>query len=237
MSATLPVLTRPTLSDNCYQALKDSIINLDLAPGSLIDENDIAGQFGISKTPVREALARLVGERFVIMGVDRKPLVADLSIEMIRDVYAVRLMLEPASLRTVAPRLTDNMIQALAEMVRTAQAALAAEDTATFIVTNEAFHKSLIQHSGNRCLIDLTRGLFDQADRIRAAIHRVEQQAMYRSLTARGLEHHRQIVAALQARDAAAAAAMMTADIQLFLDAVNTSEMQEAFASLGAARQ
>jgi len=193
-------------------------------------------QFGISKTPVREALARLTGERFVVLGIDRKPIVADLSIEMIREVYAIRLMLEPASLHRVSPRLTEDDLQKLGAMVQTAQSALASEDTATFVATNGEFHVSLIGLSGNRCLINLTRGLFDQADRIRMAIHRVEQQAAYDSLCAEGLEHHRQIVAALTAYDADRAAAMMIADIQLFLDAANTTEMQQAFTLLRASR-
>ena len=65
------------------------------------------------KTPVREALARLSGEGFVIGATNRRTLVAPLSAETTREVYSIRLMLEPASLRTVAAQLSADDLDRL----------------------------------------------------------------------------------------------------------------------------
>ncbi len=229
MVTALPLLAKSTLARDCYEALKRAIINLDLAPGAPIDEGQVAAQLGISKTPVREAIARLVGEGFCVLGMERKATVAEISIERVREIYDVRLMLEPASIRQITPFLTDEDVSGLARSVQRSQEALDRADASAFVAANETFHAALIQHSGNRYLIALSRGLFDHADRIRVAIHRTEQRAAYYALSTQGLENHRRIVAALASRDADNASAAMAADIRLFLERVDTAEMQEAF--------
>ncbi len=229
MVTALPLLTKSTLARDCYQVLKRAIVNLDLAPGAPIDEGQIAAQLGISKTPVREALARLIGEGFCVLGLERKPMVSEISIEGVRELYHVRLMFEPASVHQITPHISNEDIATLARMIEASQEALDRDDGAAFVGANETFHSALIGHSGNRYLIGISSGIFEQANRISVAIYRAEQHLAYFALSVQGLENHRHILDAIRARDADRASAAMSADIGLFLQKFDTEEMREAF--------
>ncbi len=232
MSTTFRPLAYSTLASDCYVRIKEAILNLELAPDAPIDEGQTAAELGISKTPVREALARLIGEGFVISGTSRRSFVASLSLQHIREIYQVRIMLETASIREITPRLTEEVLAGLARGVADAETALTREDLGGFLQANRPFHTSLIECSENRYLISLARGLFDHARRVNAAIFRVEQRSAQHSLSAQGLAVHRSILDALAARDADRAADLIRHDIQLSLDAISTPEMQKAFAAL-----
>lgn len=232
MSATFRPLIYSTLATDCYARIKRAIMDLDLAPGAPIDEGQTAIQLGISKTPVREALARLTGEGFVVPGTGRRSYVADLSLEHIHEIYQVRIMLETASLREITPPITDDVLARLAQCIAAGEQALAQEDLNAFLEANRPFHTLLIEASGNRFLIALARGLFDHAHRVNAAIFRAEQRIGRHQLSTQGLSMHREILQALVAREADHAAALLRADIQLSLDTISTPGMQEIFAAL-----
>lgn len=232
MSTTFRPLVYSTLASDCYTRIKRAILDLDLAPGAPIDEGQTAAQLGISKTPVREALARLIGEGFVVSGTGRRSYIAELSLERIQEIYHVRIMLETSSLREVTPRLTDDVVASLAHCITEAEQALAQEDLSGFLEANRPFHTSLIECSKNRYLISLARGLFDHARRVNAAIFRAEQRIGRHTLSTQGLSLHQEILHALAARDADGAAELLREDIQLSLDTISTPEMQEIFAAL-----
>lgn len=233
MAATLQPLNYTTRTDDCYGVIKAGILRLDLTPGSTLDEIDLATQLGVSKTPVREALARLAGEGFVIAPPGRKGRVADLSPELITEVYQVRMLLEAGALRDLTPNLTDPDLKRLQEFVNQTAATLDRDDLPGFVATSEGFHMLLIERTGNHYLAGVARRLFDQADRVRAAIYRTEQRSSHHALTRRGIQNHQAILDALVDRDAERASALLRADIQMFLDAATTPEMQDAFRQIG----
>lgn len=233
MSFGLPRLVASTLSHDCYRSLKEAILNLDLEPGTPLVEATIAAQFGISKTPVREALAQLAGEGLVVTRPGRKSYVAGLSSESVREIYQVRLMLEPSVIRHVTPRLTDDDLAYLGELIERAAASLERDDRNEFATVSKRFHTFLIEQSKNRCLINIASGLLDQAGRMRVAIYKTERAAAHHELSIRGVDNHRRILDALIARDADRAAAMMAADLQMFLDHYESPVTQAALARLG----
>lgn len=230
---TLGRLTYQTRTDDCYDLLKAGILRLDLAPGSTVDELDLAAQLGVSKTPIREAVARLSGEGLIVAMPGRKSHVAGLAVETISEVYRVRMLLESSSLRDLTPFLTSSDLRELQELIHRSTEALERDDLPGFVAANEGFHELLIQRTGNHCLMAIAKRLFEQADRVRAAIFRTEQQEAQHDLSRRGLQSHQAIHDALSQRNADRAADLMRADIQMFLDAVTTPEMQEAFRRLG----
>lgn len=237
MIATFAPVNHRTRADDCYDQLKTSILRLDLAPGAMLDEVEIAAQIGVSKTPVREALARLAGEGFVVLPPGRRSQVADLTIETISEIYRVRMLLESASLRELTPHLTDTDFAELQQLVDRTAETLDRDELSGFVAASEGFHLLLIGRTGNRCLEVIARRLFDQADRVRAAIFRAEQQATQHTLSRRGVQNHQAVLDALVAGDADRAAALMRADIAMFLDAASTPEMQAAFRRLGQSKQ
>ena len=232
MFEQLTKLTVSTLADDCYRVLRSAIINLSLLPSTPLDEGQIATQLGTSKTPVREALARLNGEGFVTVLPNRRTLVAPLSPKTTREVYSVRLLLEPASLLTVAPSITEGDLSDLERSIAEVASSLTHDDVQGFVTGSENFHSLLIAKTQNRLLMDMVQRLFDHADRVRAAIYRSEQLNARHALTLPGLENHRKIVTALRDGDSELAAKTMAIDIQLFLDATNSEAWQSAFARL-----
>ena len=225
-------LTASTLADDCYTSLKTAILNLTFLPNTPLDEGQLAAQLGTSKTPVREALARLSGEGFVVGSTNRRTLVAPLSSETTREVYSIRLMLEPASLRTVATHFTEPDLIELQHTIDQVEASLTHDDVQGFVLSSEGFHSILIAKTSNRLLMTMAQRLFDHANRVRAAIYRSEQRAAHHDLTLPGLENHRRIVRALREGDAELAATTLEADIRLFLDATSSASWQAAFARL-----
>lgn len=225
-------LTPSTLNKDCYRVLKEAILNLDLVPGTQITESAIAAQLGISKTPVREALARLASEGFVVSGPGRRSFIAGLSVDALREIYQVRAILETASVRQVTPILTDSDLAELESAIKRAFQGLEREDLSAFLDANEHFHTHLINCSRNQCLIDIAMRLFDHVRRVRSALYCSEQMVHDHDLSRKGIENHQRILAALIKRDDERAAREMAIDVQTFVDLMDTPTVQEALLAL-----
>jgi DNA-binding GntR family transcriptional regulator len=221
-------LVPSSLTTDAYRALKDAILNLELAPGTVLVEQQLATTLGISKTPVREALARLMAEGFVEAEPGRKVRVVGLSATTVRDLYHVRLLLEPAAISEVAERVTDENVRRLDRLVDEAKKSLESGEAITFVAANEQFHSYLIELTGNQYLVATFRRIFDHVHRVRAAIHQTEHEARQYDFALQGIVNHRHIVDALRERDPAAACEAMRTDIQLFLDMAAIPDFQDA---------
>lgn len=225
-------LSPSTLNGDCYRVLKEAILDLTLAPGTPIVENAIAAQLGTSKTPVREALARLASEGFVVTDRSRRSYIAGLSINAVREIYAVRAMLESASIRQVAGQITDDDLVEIEASVHRALGALDLEDLRAFLDANDTFHTHLIACSRNGYLIGLADRIFDQVQRVRSALYRAEPSVDRHAISRRGIENHIQILGALKARDPDRSAALMAADVQTFVSQMDTPTIQVALSAL-----
>lgn len=225
-------LSPSTLNGDCYRVLKAAILDLTLGPGTPIVENTVAVQLGTSKTPVREALARLTSEGLIVTDRSRRSYVAGLSIDSVREIYAVRAMLESASVRRVALHVTDaNLVEIEASINRASQA-LDDEDLGAFLDANDAFHMHLITCSHNRYLIGMAERIFDQVRRVRAALYRAEPSVDRHAFSRRGIENHRAILRALTARDPDRSAELMAVDVEMFVDLMDTPTVQDALLRL-----
>lgn len=233
MERTLAKLTPNTLTDSCYRVLKEAILNLDIEPGAPLIEHQIASQLGISKTPVREALAKLSSEGFVTGTAARKTFVAGLSSKMIRDIYAVRLLLEPENVREVTSRVTDDDIVQLQRLADRSKAAFRAGATQDYLHGNREFHRFLISLAENQLLLTTYDGIYDHAYRVRAAIYRSEIEFNRQEFAEQGFLHHDEIVDALRRRAPELAARSMRADVGLFLEMTDTPTVSRAMEQLG----
>ncbi len=95
----LDTVSIKSLREHTYQAIKSSILQNKLLPGQHISIGELAGQLGISETPVREALAVLKGEGLIDYEPHRKVQIARVTEEDVRQVYEVRRLLEPHAVR------------------------------------------------------------------------------------------------------------------------------------------
>lgn len=236
MSPSLTRLAPSTLSGDSYKVLKEAILNLDLPPGTLLVEQQLAKQLGISKTPVREALARLEGERLVVTSPNgRQSRVSSLSLKMIREIYQMRILIESANLRENGHTLTEIELADLDEFIQKSTNAVELEGLSGFFDSNDAFHLYLIRRTGNETLTSHMLGTFQQIHRVRAALRRAALEEFEQHRFSReGLESHRRILDALAERDAELAATRMKEDIQLFLDLLESRMLDPALERLTA---
>lgn len=198
-------LTPRALYEEVAELLRQRIFQRALEPGSWIDEMKLAEEYGISRTPLREALKVLAAEGLVTMKVRRGAYVTEVSEKDLTDVYHLLSLLESDAAGVVAQRATDvelRELQALQEELEAA-AAPGKVDRAHFFAVNERFHMRLLAIADNRW-----------RDQMVADLRKVMKLNRQHSLLKAGridesLMEHRSIMAALLARDGEAAIARM----------------------------
>jgi DNA-binding GntR family transcriptional regulator len=192
-----------TLNHGIYEALRGMIAAGDLVPGERIDERAIAERLGVSRTPLREATAKLAKEGLVEQRPYRGNFVRAFSVKQVNDLYETRMVLEGLATRRAVANLTEADLADLTGMLDAAQAALAAGDLEGFSAADQRFHSAIARLAGNEILIESLERLRAQIQLVRLAANRdpdlVERTARERPL----------ILAALAARDADRAGTLM----------------------------
>jgi DNA-binding GntR family transcriptional regulator len=197
-----------------YEALREKAITYSLRPGAHVNEAALAAELNVSRTPVRAALNRLASEGLMTVipnkGFFRQPL----DIDAVRSLFEVRMAMEVLSVRLFCERASSQDIQALrAEWIRIKPKDARATPE-NIVKADEAFHLALARGSRNP---ELLRLLGELNGRIRF----IRTVAMERPRFRDGafIDHH-QIIDSIEARDANAAADLMTRHIRLTLDDV-----------------
>ena len=195
----------------------------DLEPGSWIDELKLAQEYGISRTPLREALKVLATEGLVTMKVRRGAYVTEVSEQDLTDVYHLLSLLESDAAGVVASTATDAQMTELGKLHEALEAAVPASgkkqgngqavDTEQFFSINEQFHTRLLAIANNRW-----------RDQMVADLRKVMKLNRHNSLLKTGriaesLAEHRIIMAALTARDVTATVSAMQAHFKSGLEA------------------
>ena len=187
-------LTPKALYEEVAEQLRQRIFRRELEPGSWIDELKIAEEFGISRTPLREALKVLAAEGLVTMKVRRGAYVTEMSEKDLRDVYHLLSLLESDAAGVVAERATPEQQQTLRDLH--AELESAAGNREAFFSVNERFHMALLDMADNRWRSQMV-----------ADLRKVMKLNRHNSLFKQGriedsLGEHRAILAAMVARDA-----------------------------------
>jgi DNA-binding GntR family transcriptional regulator len=201
-SGLLPASSRTGL---VVEALRRSILTGELAAGQPLVETELARRFGISKTPVREALKTLVGAGLVTMSEYKGATVRVVDEEMARSVFDVRSLLEPVAVARTIERGFD---------VELAQDALdraaSSVDEAERSLANRDFHQLLYSNCGNPVLVDMLDGLREQTALI--SVNAWIQQPSWDEEAA----EHAEILAAARSGDAGRAAELVLNHIHSF---------------------
>jgi DNA-binding GntR family transcriptional regulator len=155
------VLNRRGAAELIAQELRQRIVDGDLAPGEPLREAELAEAFGVARNTVREALRLLTQERIAVHEVHRGVAVRQLSPEEVRDIYAVRALLEKgASAR--AGTLTPEEASRLRGIAATAEAAVERGDAKAVQTLNAEFHRQLVGLLGNARLDQLFEQLLGE---------------------------------------------------------------------------
>ncbi|WP_096697160.1 GntR family transcriptional regulator [Polaromonas sp. AER18D-145] len=187
-------LTPRALYEEVAELLRQRIFSRELAPGSWIDELKLAEEYGISRTPLREALKVLATEGLVTMKVRRGAYVTEVSERDLADVYHLLSLLESDAAGVVAAQATEAQLQELQTLHRELEKAVSNRER--FFQINETFHMRLLEIANNRW-----------RDQMVADLRKVMKLNRHNSLLKSGrieesLAEHRAIMAALAARDA-----------------------------------
>lgn len=194
-------LSPRALYEEVAELLRQRIFNRELSPGSWIDELKLAEEYGISRTPLREALKVLATEGLVTMKVRRGAYVTEVSDSDLVNVYHLLALLESDAAEVVATKATDAQIRELQVLHNELEKAV--KNRERFFEINEAFHMRLLEIANNRW-----------RDQMVADLRKVMKLNRHNSLLKSGrieesLVEHRALMAALVGRDANASALRM----------------------------
>jgi len=196
--AVAPLEDTSTFADRAYTALKDVILSLDIydRPGEVrLDERRLASDLGISRTPVREAMAQLEREGFVRSVPRRGIYVVRKSKQEVIEMITAWAALESMAARLITTNAKSEEIATLRKMFATFENGEARAHLDEYSEVNIEFHQTIIRMSSNHVLIDLAANLFTHMRMIRRKTIG-EQDRVDRSI-----RDHINIIEALEARD------------------------------------
>lgn len=194
-------LSPRALYEEVAELLRQRIFTRELEPGSWIDELKIAEDYGISRTPLREALKVLAAEGLITMKVRRGAYVTEVNEKDLADVYHLLGLLESDAAGVVAARATPEQLGELQAIHNELEGALAQRER--FFEINERFHMRLLEIADNRWRNQMVADL-------RKVMKLNRHHSLFKSgRISESLAEHRAVMAALQARDAARATRTM----------------------------
>jgi DNA-binding GntR family transcriptional regulator len=199
--APSPPLARRALYEDVAERLRSQIFARELEPGTWIDETRLAAEYGISRTPLREALKVLAAEGLVTMKPRRGAYVAEMSRDDVRHVYHLLALLESDAAAEVARHADTAQVDRLQGLHDKLEKQARQRDA--FFATNELFHVALLEIGGNRWRAQIV-----------ADLRKVMKLNRHHSLFKQGriadsLAEHRALMAAIAAHDAQKAAKLM----------------------------
>ena len=203
------------LYEDVADKLREQIFGKQLAPGSWLDEQALAAQFGISRTPMREAIKALASEGLVTIRMRRGAYVTEVNRGDLEQIYTVLGLLESQAARESALKATEDQLNLLDHLHHRLEKAAADRDIEQFFEINGKFHELIQEIAGNRWM----NGVIADLRKV-LKLHRKD------SLTSTGrlqnsLLEHREILRAILKRDEIAAESAMRKHFSLSLEAIN----------------
>ncbi len=165
MRETWPLLKPETLTDQVYEVLRERVISGKISPGEFIREQDVSERLGVSRTPVREALARLASEGFLERIPHRGFRLPEETVDDLIEIYPIMTALEVLGTREAFEHLGSKAFAELRKINETYAKAFEEKDVYAGIDNNHAFHSGLSALSGNK---RLCRMLDDLRSRVRS---------------------------------------------------------------------
>ncbi len=186
-----------SLADAAYAAIRLAILRCELAPGQHVSESQLANSFGFGRAAVRAALTRLSHERLVQAIPRRGYAVAPITFQQIRDLFGVRLIVEPAAAQLAAARADARLIAHLEQLNEECRHLPGRDDAPALRAANKRFHVAVAHASGNARLEQMVEVVLDELDRV---LYLPQLTNVWDRIDA-SYEEHQRVVEALRARD------------------------------------
>lgn len=212
-----------SVADQVYEVLQERILLGELEGGSRVHQENLSGELGVSRSPVREALARMAADGLVELLPNRGARVVDVTLTDMRTAYEARLGVEPLAARLAAERRTADDIKQMASAIADQRRA---RNPGTVYQCVRRFHVAVVDAAANPLLSRFAGSLW--AGRI--GLHVVVRQIGNETLEADAGDHEA-ILQAVQDRDGALAERLVgdhiTSSLQRFLDAAGEQDAVE----------
>nr|WP_145549572.1 GntR family transcriptional regulator [Variovorax boronicumulans] len=202
------------------ERLREAILDLELVPGTVLARQALAEQFGVSQTPVREALLRLAEEGLVDVFPQHATLVSRIDLRAARQAHFLRRAIELELVRELALRRPAGLVEALRRQIALQQALAEAQQYGEFVAADRQFHQLLYAAADMAALVDLVGRVSGHVDRLRR-LHLPTA-----GKTASILRDHSAIAEAIAVGDAAAAQEALRTHLSGTLSAVEEIRQQ-----------
>lgn len=186
---------RVLTSEQCYQKIRQAILEHRLAPGTRLVEERLVALSGMSRTKIRPVLARLAHEKLVELIANRGAFIASPSVEEAREVFFTRHLIEPAIVTLLCETATSREISKLKRHVSKEAQARVDNDRVAIIRLSGEFHTLLAELAGNTILLRMMHDLTAQTCLVITLYDRPNTPACQH-------HHHGDIIEAIEARDA-----------------------------------
>lgn len=186
-----------TKAESVYETLKEAIVTGELEPGTTLRLRTLQFQFGVSVTPIREALRALAQEGLVEIRAHTEARVADLPEEALRENLLIRAELEALAARLAVDHVTPETLRELEELCREMDACVQAGDVRRYGILNRRFHLALYARAPYPSLYDLIVQLWNRIPQARSVF------ALVPGYVVESQRGHRRMLEALRRRDGA----------------------------------
>ena len=203
---------KEALQEQVYRKIKERIISCEMLPGSVVSEENLASEFGTSRTPIREALLRLQREHLIDIYPRQGTFVSPISLQDIYEIYQIRLLIEPRIARIASRRMDRGVLERFLQL-------FSSQDMKTisfkeWFQYDRDLHDYIVECTHNRHLIEIYRVVMDQNQRMRILAGRLPKRIESTN------EEHIAILKALLSQDEERIEQVMSAHILASRDAV-----------------
>jgi len=180
-------------SQDVYQALRNKIVNGEIASGEKLSEINLAKEFGVSRTPIREALKRLESRKLLTYEQNKGMVVPTLDSQSVSELFVIREMMESTAASLAAKYATEEEIGILKDLVD--EDWLRLDEPIVLAKTNKLFHRTINQIAHNNYLIDLSSVLDESLSLLG------KTTLLNKDRAEKTLKQHQKIVEAIEKRD------------------------------------
>lgn len=203
-----PVKRYDTLADRAYEQLRAALTTGSFFPGQKLTIRKIAAILGVSATPVRDAISRLLFERVLECDINRNVFVPRLDAQRLRHIYALRIALEGLAAEEGTRVLTDEDVDRLEQVQLALIAAMDRQDYSRVLVENEKFHFGIYSACGNPLLVEAIQQLWIKLGPTMNLLYPTYNK------TRTGVSHHLKVITALRTHDPKQVRAAIEADLR-----------------------
>lgn len=222
LNTTAEPIVRRTLHDELLDRLRQMIVDGDLVPGQKVPEKELCERFGVSRTPLREALKVLANEGLVTLTPNRGAMIAELTMDDLEEAFPVMGALEALSGELACANMTEAELAEIRKLHDRMVAHYEARELKPYFRANRRIHELILAAARNETLTSLYRSLEGRVRQARYLANMSEERWPV------AVEEHSQMIEALEKRDSARLSAILKSHLQNKFETVKEALAEKA---------